>query len=146
MLHAESLAENRLESKRNAVKEVSVHRLGVGQPRKPGKQRPIRSPLQEVFLRRVKAEMEKQKLTGNQLAHRVGAPPQTTLNDVLLGADPRLETVYAFATALGVPAVSLLTESVLSGNVHNLPHYPKISGSPDKRIGEKAADRKKRRA
>lgn len=137
MLHTKSLAENRLQRKRNAVISVSGHLPGVGNARKPGKQRPIRSPLQAVFLRRVRAEMKRQgNLTGNQLAKRFGAPPQTTLNDVLLGADPRLETVHAFATALNLPAVSLLTEA---GIVHEFPGYPTIAAPI-------AADKKKKRA
>lgn len=144
MLHTKILAENRLQRKRNAVNAVSGHRLDVASGRKPGKPRPIRSPLQAVFLRRVRAEMERQgNLTGNQLAKRLGAPPQTTLNDVLLGADPRLETVHAFATALNVPAVSLLTE--VTASVHALPSYPAISARADNSDREKTPDRKKKR-
>lgn len=94
-------------------------------------------------MRRVKAEMERQRLSGNQLSKRVGAPAQTTLNDVLNGADPRLETVWAFATALGVPAVSLLTES---NNVRQLVRYASIFGQDDNQEAGKGRDRKKRRA
>lgn len=111
---------------------------------KPTKKRPIKSPLQEVFLKRVGEEMKAQGINVSQLAGRVGAPPQTTLNDIVsLQADPRLEQVYKIATALQVPAISLLTE--LKGNIHSLPSVPTIAGRIDKSAADKAADKSRRR-
>lgn len=107
---------------------------------KPTKRRPIKSPLQEVFLKRVGEEMKTQGINVSQLAGRVGAPPQTTLNDIVsLQADPRLEQVYKIATALQVPAISLLTE--LKGNIHSLPSVPTIAARIDKSSANKASDR-----
>lgn len=102
-----------------------------------------KTPLQEVFLRRVQAEMDRQRISRNQLAQRIGAPAQRTVNDVMNGADPRLETVWGFATALGVSVVSLLTES---SNVRQLVRYPPILGQADNHDHSKGRDRKKRRA
>lgn len=107
--------------------------------------REIRSDLQGVFLRRVKEELARQQLSQNQLSRRDGAPAQKTINDVLNGADPRLETVQAFANALGVPVVALLLDVRSSGNVHKLPGYPKIGENPTESIGKKEGDRNKRR-
>jgi hypothetical protein len=120
-----TLPENRYERKRYAVNQ-DFRQIAV--VRKPGKKREIRSPLQAVFLKRVQEEMANQRINPNQLSKRVGAPRQTTINDVMLGADPRLETVHGIAIALGVPAVSLLTESRTA--VHQLPGYPQIGGAP----------------
>lgn len=78
-----------------------------------------------------------------ELAKRVGAPPPMTINDVFSGSDPRLETVWKFATALGVSAVSLLTEN---GNIRQFPRYPSALGQSDKSLVGKEGDRKKRRA
>jgi transcriptional regulator with XRE-family HTH domain len=112
--------------------------------KKPGRKREIRSPLQAVFLKRVDEEMKKQGISRNQLAQRVGAPPQTTLNDVMLGADPRLETVFGFAVALGVAPVSLLTESTTqTGIIYKLPVYPKIATASEPATSKKRRDRKK---
>jgi transcriptional regulator with XRE-family HTH domain len=112
--------------------------------KKQGRKREIRSPLQAVFLRRVEEEMRNQGISRNQLAKRVGAPPQTTLNDVMLGADPRLETVYGVAVALGVAPVSLLTESTTNaGIIYKLPVYPKIAIASEPSPVAKRRDRKK---
>lgn len=112
---------------------------------KPLKKRPIKSPLQAVFLKRVQEEMRRQGLENpTQLSKRVGAPPQTTLNDILsLQADPRLSQIHKIAQALSVSAVSLLTElNVSSGNITALPSVPPIGRKeiPDSR----KADRRKR--
>lgn len=90
--------------------------------------------------------MGHQGVNPTQLSKRPGAPAQVTINDVLRGADPRLGTVQAFATALEVPPVSLLTEQKLFGNIHTLPSVPTISGLVDKAAANKARDRNKRRA
>lgn len=112
--------------------------------KEPGRKRAIRSPLQAVFMRRVEEEMRNQGISRNQLAQRVGAPPQTTLNDVMLGADPRLETVYGVAVALGVAPVSLLTESTTnSGIIYKLPVYQKIAAAEPSPTTTKGRDRKK---
>lgn len=148
----EILTENRLSCKRNAVKGELRHLVGVPKTDKPTKKKPIKSALQEVFLKRVREEMGAQGLlhqdgTPNitQLARRVGAPPQTTLNDIVsLQADPRLEQVNKIATALEVPAISLLTEKAI-GNIHNLPIVPTISGRMDKASANKTRDRNRGR-
>lgn len=111
--------------------------------RKPGKKREIRSPLQEIFLKRVEEELKRQGLSRSQLAGRIGAPPQTTVNDVMLGADPRLETVHGFATALGIPAISLLSE--VSSSLYQLPSYPQIVSAGTHTSERKVRDRKKSR-
>ena len=138
MSHGEILAENRSESKRYAARRNFGHRLRL----MPAKKKEPKSPLQKIFLKRVQEEMDRQGLTRNKLSERVGAPPQTTLNDIMNGADPRLENVHGIAFALGVAAVELLTEKSLSGTVHIMPNYPRISGHADK----KSQDVKKRRA
>lgn len=138
MSHDVTLAENRLQRKRQTVSTEKGHRYPM---RKQGKRREIRSPLQAIFLKRVEEELQRQGLSRAQLAKRVGAPPQTTLNDVMLGADPRLETVYGVATALGIPAISLLTES--SASLHRLPSYPSISSASSHTPKQKTQDRKK---
>lgn len=94
-------------------------------------------------MKRVQIEMDRQGLSRNQLAKRIGAPPQTTINDVMNGSDPRLETVWGFATALGVPVVSLLTELT---NIRQLVRYPSILGPRDNLEASKGRDRKKTRA
>lgn len=152
MSHLERLTENRLERKRNAVKGEFGHLSGVRNTSKPTKTREPRSQLQAVFLKRVHEAMKAQGLihddgrpNGTKLSKRHGAPSQTTINDVLRGADPRLETVQAFATALELAPVSLLTEQKLPGNIHNLPGIPTISGRIDKAAANKARDRNKGR-
>lgn len=152
MSHLEILTENRLSCKRNAVRGDFGHRLGMPRTDKPTKKRPIKSPLQEVFLKRVQQEMAAQGLLHQdgrpnvtKLAGRVGAPPQTTLNDIVsLQADPRLEQVYKIAAALQVPAISLLTE-IKVGNIHTLPSVPTIAGQLDKTSAHKARDRNRGR-
>lgn len=131
MSHDQSLTENRLHRKRNAVIADFGHREGVRQAEKLVKK--PKSTLQEIFLKRVKEEMKNQGIENpTQLSKRVGAPPQTTLNDILsLHADPRLSQVHKIAIALDVPAVSLLTEtsgsSRPSGNISTLPGVPPIA-------------------
>lgn len=143
----QNLTVNRLERKRNAVFIGFGHREGMPRTDKPTKKKPIKSPLQEVFLKRVQEEMTAQSINVTQLAGRVGAPPQTTLNDIVsLQADPRLEQVYKIATALQVPAISLLTELKTIGNIHTLPGIPTIAGQLDKTRANKSRDRNKSRA
>lgn len=110
------------------------------------KTRAPKTKLQEIFLKRVREEMDKQRLNVTALSKRVGAPAQTTLNDIMRGADPRLESVHAIATALGVEAVYLLTEIYSRQNVHKFPSYPQISVPQDKHEGKKAGETKRKRA
>lgn len=141
----QNLTVNRLERKRNAVADDFGHCLGMPRTDKPTKKKPIKSPLQEVFLKRVQEEMTAQHINVTQLAGRVGAPPQTTLNDIVsLQADPRLEQVYKIAAALQVPAISLLTE-IKVGNIHTLPSVPTIAGQMDKTAAHKARDKNRGR-
>lgn len=121
---------------------------------KPIKKKPLRSHLQAVFLKRVREEMEAQGLTSiNQLAAREGAPPQTTLNDILsMQSDPRLSQVQKIAVALGqTTAVSLLTESIAVAvprgkNVHQMPDpYPSIFGKPQDAKDKQPAKARKQR-
>jgi transcriptional regulator with XRE-family HTH domain len=104
----------------------------------------IRSDLQAIFLRRVKEELARQEISQNQLSKREGAPAQKTINDMLKGADPRLETVQSVADALGVPVVSLLLDTRLTSNIQKLPSYPTIGRDIPDSIGKKEGDRKKR--
>lgn len=89
--------------------------------------------LGKVFLKRVQEEMAKQGLSRNALSKRAGGPPQTTFNDVMNGADPKLETIHQIATALSVPAWSLFVESDMvrqrtpeRRKIFNFPSYPRV--------------------
>ena len=75
-----------------------------------GKKSP-KTPLQALFLRRVQQELDARGLSQNALCGRVGGLKQRTLNDVMNGADPRLETVYQVATALGINPWHLFVEA-----------------------------------
>lgn len=141
---SQTVTENRVSGKRNAVREYFGHVVTMRDPNKPTKKRQPKSPLQEVFLKRVLEEMGRQGVNPTQLSKRVGAPKQTTLNDILNGADPRLEQVYKTAVALDVPAISLLSEQ-RTGNIHTLPNVPTISGRMDKAAENKVRDRNKGR-
>lgn len=84
--------------------------------------------LQAVFVRRVKEEMG--EMSVSQLARRTGAPPQTTLNDVLnAGAVPGLTVVAQIAFALGVHAWELMKERP-TATVTKIPDFykPMFSG------------------
>lgn len=100
--------------------------------------------LQEIFLKRVREEMDRQGLNVNSLSRRVGAPAQSTLNDIMRGADPRLESVHGIATALGIEPVLLLTELYSKGNVHKFPSYPQISVQTDKNVRRRVAETKRK--
>lgn len=116
------------------------------------------TPLRELFVRRVREEMYAQELSVNALSKRVGAPRQTTLNDVLAkGADPRLETVYQTAFALGVQPWELLVEVNRAGEkiipaavgserqivVPLQRKYPTIFAAPQKEKDDRAKRRKR---
>jgi hypothetical protein len=150
MTHTTNLPENRLERKRYAVRTLVGQRIGV--PSKRSKK--PRTVLQALFIKRVKEEMG--ALSGNELSRRPGGPPQTTFNDVMNGADPRLETVYQIATALNIPAwhffiertdlVRLRTGSPTEppSSVTSLPGYPKMLEHGVKKGETKVRDRKTR--
>lgn len=103
----------------------------MGRPREKEKKKP-KTPLQELFIRRVLEE--KGELSATAIAGRKGGPKQRTLNDILNGADPRLEAVYRIATALNIPAWQLFLEKAdvvrlltpRSDNVSKLPEPPRI--------------------
>lgn len=94
--------------------------------------------LQEMFLKRVREEMG--ALSVNELARRPGAPRQSTFNEVMNGADPRLETVYRIAVALNIApwelfldradVVRLRTKTDTNvSKVTQLPGYPSMLGN-----------------
>jgi ribosome-binding protein aMBF1 (putative translation factor) len=137
-MQGQSLAHLRLTCKRLVAKGDLRHFSGVSKSKKEPK-----SVLQEVFLRRVREELDRQGLSENALSKRVGAPPQRTINSTMNGRDPTLATVNAFAIGLGVhPWQLLVDKSAGSGaKTHTLPTYPPMMkmGSADK-----SRDRKKR--
>lgn len=143
MSHAQSLAENRYQSKRYAVSREKGHLF-----RMAAKVKEPKTPLQALFLKRVQEEMDKRGLSRAGLSGRTGGPSQTTFNDTMRGSDPRLETVYEIATALGIQAWQLLRESadVERENVTNVKNFPQpgrmIRKSP-KSARKKADDRTK---
>jgi transcriptional regulator with XRE-family HTH domain len=116
----------------------------------PKRRKKPASTLQELFLKRVQEELDRQGLSRNALAGRVGGPSQTTFNDVMQGHDPRLKTVSEIATALGVQPWELFTERRVgesrraNGTVQNFPAFPSIIGRPDKSAKLTGRDRKKR--
>jgi transcriptional regulator with XRE-family HTH domain len=87
-----------------------------------------------VFVKRLKEELQRQGISINALSRREGAPKQRTLNDVVNGADPRLETVDQIATALGVPAWTLFVEQdQYTRRVVEFPTYPKVFNDTEPR-------------
>lgn len=145
-----SLAVYRYQVKRSAANYPFVHFPVV--PKNARKLRKeAKSPLQEIFIRRVWAELDARGLTPNALAQRVGGPAQKTLDDALKGSDPRLLTVFQTAQALGVQPCDLLQEQnhaasvpTSNGKVHQLPsRYPPIFKKPSLQGGQRSV-RKKR--
>lgn len=55
--------------------------------------------------------MERRNLNGTSLAKLPGAPKQRTIADVLIGANPGLDTIEKLAFALGIQPVDLLSQS-----------------------------------
>lgn len=109
--------------------------------------------LQALFIKRVEEELERLQISRNELCGRVGAPKQSTFNEIMNGADPRLEQIQKISDALGVHACDLLTESSAVGeslhrsaNVRKLPTYPPMIGQQAKPSGHKSHDRRRRRA
>lgn len=102
----------------------------AGRRDKPRVQEP-RTNLQRVFMRRVQQEMTRQHIRSrNALTKRVGAPPQTTFNGVMNGADPTLETVSQIAEALGVQAWTLFIEREASEGDSPAPNVVSLPPSP----------------
>jgi hypothetical protein len=137
-MQGQSLAHLRLTCKRCVANGDLRHFSEVSKSKKAPK-----SVLQEVFLRRVREELERQQLSENALSKRLGAPPQRTINSTMNGRDPTLATVNAFATGLGVHPWQLLVDKSLAdgAKTHTFPQYPSMMkvGSADK-----SRDRKKR--
>lgn len=72
---------------------------------------PVLNDLQQVFVERLKAEMEQAGVSGNQLAQRAKIG-QSTVSRVLSGKqDPTLGMIGQMANAIGLPAWSLLLEA-----------------------------------
>lgn len=144
MTHTTFLPENRLSVKRYAVKPV----VGQFRAMPSQRQKKPKTVLQAIFIKRVKEEMG--ELSGNELSKRPGGPPQTTFNDVLNGADPRLETVHQIATALNIPAWHLFLEksdlvrlrTETPNNVREFPALPRMLGEENQKSVRKARDRK----
>lgn len=129
----ELLAENRYLRKRSAANSKKSHRDGVAGRTRERRKREPKTPLQALFIRRVGEELHRLGWSVNELGVKsksLGGAPQRTIADVMSGADPRLETVYQIATALGLPAYQLLTESDgkrqsrFPDNVRELPKPP----------------------
>lgn len=104
-------------------------------PMKQAKKKAPKTTLQALFIRRVQQEMDARDLSENALCARVGGLKQRTLNDVMNGADPRLETVYKIATALGINPWHLFLEAqdipanVRDRGVLNFPSIPHLANS-----------------
>lgn len=103
-----------------------------------------KTALQELFLKRVREEMKHRGIPStNALANRAGAPRQSTLNDVMNGADPSLETVTKIAFALGVEPWRLLVEEDPAVRKRTtVATFPQ----PSSMFAKKDDDRKKHRA
>lgn len=108
----------------DANRGISDHSAMAGRPRKHPT-RPPETPLQELFIKRVREEMVAQGLSENGLAARIKYLPQRTISDVLnTGKVPKLTTVYQIAIALGVHPWELMRPKdgvARSGNVSKLP-------------------------
>lgn len=59
-------------------------------------------------MRRVREELAARELNPNRLS--AYGVKQKTLDDILKGAEPRINTIYAVAKALGMEAWELFTE------------------------------------
>lgn len=123
-----NLAENRLPVKRHAAIAVLGHlwTMGINPKRKAPK-----TPLQATLMQRIAEEMGRQGVNPTSLGRRAEEMGlgnlQRTLADVLNGSDPRIETVYTVATALGVSAWRLF-QPYESQKVVHLPTPPPIMG------------------
>jgi transcriptional regulator with XRE-family HTH domain len=151
------LAVNRLERKRSAVSEHLGHVSPVHKTKLQGLKTQLKTPIHEVFIRRVRQELERQGVSVNGLCQRVGGPKQTTLNDALRGSDPTLTTIFQTAFALGIAPAALLTEQTASASVqrvesspqtaqiHALPtRYPPIFKKANNHNGKRTAKKKNR--
>jgi transcriptional regulator with XRE-family HTH domain len=116
---------NNLTEYRSPVKRYAVYRNIGHLPGMTGRGKKPKTTTQEMFLRRVNQELERQQISRNALCQRPGGPTQSTFNEVMNGSDPRLETVHQIATALDVPVWTLLTERLASGKPYNVADFPK---------------------
>lgn len=143
MSHTQTLAENRYERKRYAVSGKKGQFCGMAtKPKEP------LSDLHKLFLKRVQEELDHRGLSRKGLSERTGGPSQTTFNDTMRGADPRLSTINEIATALGIQAWQLFIESADASrknvtNVKNFPQPEKMIGKSHKSARKKPDDRSK---
>ena len=158
MTHTTTLTENRLKVKRYAVKDDFGHFISVPN-HKDKRQFKVKTSLQELFLKRLKEELRvgtPDEISANALSERAGGPAQTTLSEILRGADPRLETIHQISTALNTPAWELFLEKqevvrLRTGSsgerpvsVTSFPGYPKMLDPEVKKSERKVRDRKRR--
>jgi len=114
----------------------------MGRQRQPRPPKPPMSELHALFVRRVREEMKARALNPHKLEEY--GIKQRTLADVLRGADPRLSTVHAAATALGMKAADLLREGAgHRSTVVQMPRTPRILSPESPTTARQAADRKK---
>ena len=105
--------------------------------------------LHELFVKRVKEELDRLELSRSALSKRVGGPPQSTFNEVMNGADPRLTTIGQIATALGIQPCELLQEIPVRKSrqkVEKINPYPPMLKRETLGNIQVSSDRKKRRA
>lgn len=98
--------------------------------------------LHALFVRRVREEMTARGLNPNRLQDY--GIRQRTLADILNGADPRLSTIYAAATALGMKGADLLREGP-EKRVIKLAEFQENPTILPPQHASHAPDRKKRR-
>lgn len=104
------LAENRQQCKRHAASALFGQFVSM---RKPARRKVPKTPLQALFIERLRHELNVSGLSVNALGERsrsMGLGNVTrTVNDVLNGiADPRLKTVHTVALAIGIAPWELL--------------------------------------
>lgn len=134
-----SLAEYRQQCKRHAANWLFGQFDGV---RKPARRKTPKTPLQALFIERLRHELAASGLSVNALGQRsqsMGLGNVTrTVNDVLNGiSDPRLETVYTVAQALGIAPWELLKPGATrKSTVVAMPEAPRMLGTDGRhRIG-----------
>ena len=118
-----------------------------------GTKRRPKTTLNALFMKRVEEEIEAQRATQNQVANRVGAVRQRTLNDILNGADPRLSTVFQVATAIGCQPWELLVEKGVRRETTTTEQFVTVLPQPARALpakgksnGKKQGDKRVRRA
>lgn len=118
----------------------------------------VKSPLQLLFVKRINDELRARGWSDNQFAQQCKAEGwdigQSSVSRITGGRqDPTLEMLFKLAKVLKIPAWELLVESPSvgeslqpAGNVRHLPSYPPIIGQHGKSSGNKARDKRQRRA